>query len=110
LPKEDKRLGRGLDALLPKPKELLSEEVIKVESDKVMQEISYKEDLVARLAEEVKRNPRLVIWSPKASLALKILKHTVPNFSVSREAAKLLEEAVKSRYPELWKLVEEAMK
>jgi histone H3/H4 len=41
---------------------------------------------------------------------LKFLKKTTPEFSISREAAKLLEEAVKSKYPEIWKAVEEAMK
>jgi len=41
---------------------------------------------------------------------LRVLKKTTPEFSMSREAAKLLEEAIKSRYPELWKAVEEAMR
>jgi uncharacterized protein with HEPN domain len=52
----------------------------------------------------------LVIWSPKALLALKILKNTVPNFSISGEASKLLEEAIRSKYPEAWRVAEELIR
>jgi hypothetical protein len=60
--------------------------------------------------DEAKKNPKISLWSPKASAAFRFLKKTTPEFSISREAAKLLEEAVKSKYPKVWKAVEEAMK
>jgi hypothetical protein len=60
--------------------------------------------------DKAKKNPKISLWSPKASAASSFLKKTTPEFSISREAAKLLEEAVKSKYPKVWKAVEEAMK
>ena len=68
------------------------------------------DELLKRSIEEARKSPKLSVWSPKASAVLKFLKKTTPEFSISREAAKLLEEAVKSKYPEIWKAVEEAMK
>jgi histone H3/H4 len=68
------------------------------------------DEVLKKCIDEAKKNPKISLWSPKASAALRFLKKTTPEFSISREAAKLLEEAVKSKYPEIWKAVEEAMK
>jgi hypothetical protein len=68
------------------------------------------DEVLKRSIEEARKSPKLSVWSPKASAVLKFLKKTTPEFSISREAAKLLEEAVKSKHPEIWKAVEEAMK
>jgi hypothetical protein len=68
------------------------------------------DEVLRKSIEEARKSPKLSVWSPKASAALSFLKKTTPEFSISREAAKLLEEAVKSKYPEIWKAVEEAMR
>jgi hypothetical protein len=33
---------------------------------------------------------------------LRLLKKTKPEFSISKEASSLIEEAVKDKYPDLW--------
>lgn len=164
-----RRLGKGLDALIPKSNEevisdqitsekdtsekekVISDEVIKEQmiTDKLESEtksvasvseakeevISEKEKLVSaqvisetkttetlisdklkvdervleKAIEEGKKNPRVVVWSPKSSIVLRILKKTIPEFSISKEASELLEEAIKKKYPEIWKLVEESI-
>ena len=104
--KEDKRLGRGLEALLPS----VEESPKRAEETSKATVPALGEEKLRELAESVKKNPRLVIWSPKALLALKILKNTVPNFSISGEASKLLEEAIRSKYPEAWKSAEELIR
>ena len=152
-----RRLGKGLDDLIPKSDNLESDEVIsdqivsekgkvisdklesetksvasvsdakeeviseKVVSDQVISEAKTTETLVSdklkvderileKAIEEGKRNPRVVVWSPKSSIVLRILKKTIPEFSISKEASRLLEEAIRRKYPEIWKLVEESTK
>jgi len=68
------------------------------------------DEVLKRSIEEARKNPKISIWNPKVAAVLKVLKKTTPEFAMSREASKLLEEAIKSRYPELWKAVEEAMR
>jgi len=48
-----------------------------------------------------KSNPRLMVWSPLAAAVLGHLADTIPRFSVSGEARKLLEAALEEKYPEL---------
>jgi len=79
---------------------LITDEVLNLLMDEVLR----------KSIEEARKSPRLSVWSPKALAVLKFLKKTTPEFSISGEAAKLLEEAVKNRYPEIWRAVEEAMK
>lgn len=90
-----------------KPSEIKSDEVISetVVSDK----LKIDKDVVLRALEEGKKNPRVVVWSPKSSVALRILKKTIPEFSISHEASKLLEDAIREKYPEIWKIVEDIM-
>jgi histone H3/H4 len=68
------------------------------------------DEVMKRCIEEARKSPRISIWNPRVATVLRILKKTTPEFAMSREASKLLEEAVKSKYPEIWKAVEEAMK
>ncbi len=67
------------------------------------------EKVLEKAIEEGKKNPRVVVWSPKSSIVLRILKKTIPEFSISKEASELLEEAIKKKYPEIWKLVEKSI-
>jgi len=55
----------------------------------------------------VHKNPRISLWSAKSAAVLRFLKKTKPEFSISNEASLLIEEAVKDRHPDIWKIFEE---
>ena len=55
------------------------------------------------------KNPRVVVWNPKVSVVLRVLRKTIPEFSMSEVASELLEEAVKRRYPDIWEIVEKRL-
>jgi len=46
------------------------------------------------------------VWSPVSAAMLKYLRKTIPEFSISEEASNLLEEAIITKYPELYKTLE----
>ena len=52
----------------------------------------------------------IAIWSPKISAVMWYLKKTTPEFSISEEARKILEEGLEKQYPELFKKVKEEMR
>ncbi len=93
-----KRLGRGLDALIPIPSK---EEAVVVKEEEAI-------DKLAEAVEEAKKNPRISTWSPKASAVLRYLRKTRTEFSISKEAGILLEEAVRAKYPKIWAQISEA--
>ena len=64
-------------------------------------------DLIDNVISEVHKNPRISLWSAKSAAVLRLLKKTKPEFSISKEASALIEEAVKSKYPDLWDVFEE---
>ena len=64
-------------------------------------------DKIEQIKEEVGKNPRISLWSAKSAACLRYLKKTTPEFSISNEASLILEEAIKEKYPEIWKLFEE---
>jgi len=152
--KPAKRLGRGLNALIPggapeeeevKSDKLESETVVsdtvisesvktdhekesavtgkdvevgeRVISDKVKSDsvtsgdvaTKFAEDVVERALIEGEKNPRVVIWSPKASIAMRILKKTIPEFSISKVTSEILEEGIRERFPEVWEVVEQKL-
>ena len=51
----------------------------------------------------------IAIWSPKISAVMWYLKKTTPEFSISEEARKILEEGLEKKYPELFRKVKEEM-
>jgi hypothetical protein len=63
--------------------------------------------LVENVILEVHKNPRISLWSAKSAAVLRLLKKTKPEFSISKEASALIEEAVKNKYPDLWEVFEE---
>lgn len=126
--KQGNALGRGLDALIrpnieenvkkkekaeekskPKdePGEIRNENVQKAPETKTSNGSDFDENLVEVVMSEVAKNPRISLWSAKSAAVLRYLKNTKPAFSISKEASALIEEAVKDKYPELWKLFEE---
>ena len=94
----DNALGRGLDALIKKPSKP------KIETNT---SFSLSDDKIEQIKEEVGKNPRISLWSAKSAACLRYLKKTTPEFSISNEASLILEEAIKEKYPEIWKLFEE---
>lgn len=56
---------------------------------------------------DVKKNPRITLWSSRSAAVLRYLKKTQPEFSISKEASKLIEDAVKEKYPEIWDLFDD---
>lgn len=64
-------------------------------------------DLVESVMIEVRKNPRISLWSAKSAAVLRLLKKTKPEFSISKEASALIEEAVKDKYPDLWDVIED---
>ncbi len=59
------------------------------------------------VANDVKKNPRITLWSSRSAAVLRYLKKTQPEFSISKEASKLIEEAVQEKYPEIWDLFDD---
>lgn len=68
---------------------------------------SVDEDIIDTVLLEVHKNPRISLWSAKSAAVLRFLKKTKPEFSISNEASLLIEEAVKDRHPDIWKIFEE---
>ena len=64
-------------------------------------------DLVESVMIEVRKNPRISLWSAKSAAVLRLLKKTKPEFSISKEASVLIEDAVKDKYPDLWDVIED---
>ena len=132
--KQEHALGKGLDALIRKDylDEEREEKSIKQakKSDKTENNLNtisedpskptLSEDVVGHSISsnvddkivdavllEVHKNPRISLWSAKSAAVLRFLKKTKPEFSISNEASLLIEEAVKDRHPDIWKIFEE---
>lgn len=107
----DNALGRGLDALIKKPSKPKKAEKKEVKDKKPKIEtntsFSLSDDKIEQIKEEVGKNPRISLWSAKSAACLRYLKKTTPEFSISNEASLILEEAIKEKYPEIWKLFED---
>jgi len=109
--KPESALGKGLDALIRK------NETEKVE-DNTLKTSKRKEDpqpaddnvenrLVEDVLSEVKKNPRISLWSARSAAVLRFLKKTKPEFSISSEASILIEDAVKDKYPDIWNIFDD---
>jgi len=134
--KKESALGRGLDALIrmepeeeKKPEETIEssqkprsktskpkttkrkttpkKQRSTKKSNAEIRDNSIQEDLVDSVIDEVNKNPRISLWSAKSAAVLRLLKKTKPEFSISKEASALIEDAVKDKYPELWEVFED---
>ena len=56
------------------------------------------------IIETVEKNPRITLWSAKSAAVLRYLRKTQPEFSISKEASRLIDEAIAEEYPEIWTL------
>ncbi|MBC7100700.1 hypothetical protein [Methanothermobacter tenebrarum] len=103
--RQNKSLGRGLDALI-KAKSTTTPQKEHAK-DTLTPPSTHSKDKVKEVLEEVKKNPRITLWSARSAAVLRYLKKTKPEFSISKEASLLIEEAVKNKYPEIWDLFSE---
>ncbi len=69
--------------------------------------LTVDKNIVDAVLIEVHKNPRISLWSAKSAAVLRYLKKTKPEFSISNEASLLIEEAVKDKHPDVWKIFEE---
>ncbi|WP_052332107.1 hypothetical protein [Methanobrevibacter arboriphilus] len=67
----------------------------------------YEIDSIEEVKEIIEKNPRITLWSAKSSAVFRYLRKTRPEFSISKEASKLIDEAVSEKYPEIWKLFDD---
>ncbi len=131
--KGESALGRGLDALIRKEKPEKQDKSENVEKtitaekkapgkksatisskakspSKTRKSKKVKEDpnkiIIDGVVLEVRKNPRISLWSAKSAAVLRFLKNTKPAFSISKEASALIEEAVQQKYPEIWEMFE----
>ena len=77
------------------------------ESTPTSQEIKIQEEHIAEVKEIVDKNPRITLWSSRSSAVFRYLRKTEPEFSISKEASLLIEEAVAKKYPEIWALFDD---
>ena len=93
-----------------KPKKKGNKNKISIQSEiesEIKDENYIDERLVENVILEVRKNPRISLWSAKSAAVLRLLKKTKPEFSISKEASALIEEAVKDKYPDLWEEFED---
>ena len=60
-----------------------------------------------KIKEIVDKNPRITLWSSQSAAVFRYLRKTEPEFSISKEASVLIDEAVSKKYPEIWELFED---
>ena len=82
-----------------------SEDVeVEVESVPVETGDVKKQENVAEVMDIVDKNPRITLWSSRSAAVFRYLRKTEPEFSISREASILIDEAVSKKYPDIWEL------
>ena len=77
------------------------------ESVQTSPEVKIQEEHIAEVKQIVDKNPRITLWSSRSSAVFRYLRKTQPEFSISKEASKLIDEAVSQKYPDIWKLFED---
>lgn len=77
------------------------------ESVQTSQEIKIHEEHVEEVKKIVDKNPRITLWSSRSSAVFRYLRKTEPEFSISKEASVLIDEAVSKKYPEIWALFDD---
>ena len=84
-----------------------SQDVHSDESDEEIVEDQIVLENVAEVTEIVNKNPRITLWSSQSAAVFRYLRKTEPEFSISKEASRLIDEAVAKEYPEIWELFED---
>ena len=65
------------------------------------------EENVAEVKEVVEKNPRITLWSSRSAAVFRYLRKTELEFSISKEASILIDEAVSKKYPKIWDLFDD---
>ena len=86
------------------PEEVVEEEPV---PEELPEEVKIQNEHVAEVKEIVDKNPRITLWSSRSSAVFRYLRKTEPEFSISKEASVLIEEAVSKKYPEIWALFDD---
>ncbi len=89
------------------PSEDVSSDIRTEEDAQTSQEVKIQKEHVAEVKEIVDKNPRITLWSSRSSAVFRYLRKTEPEFSISKEASILIDEAVSKKYPEIWALFED---
>lgn len=63
---------------------------------------------INEVKEIVSKNPRITLWSSQSACVFRYLRKTEPEFSISKEASILIDEAISKKYPDIWKLFEDS--
>ena len=71
------------------------------------QKIQVQKEHIEEVKKIVDKNPRITLWSSRSSAVFRYLRKTEPEFSISKEASVLIEEAVAKKYPEIWALFDD---
>ncbi len=87
--------------------EVLPSDMGSEESVQDSQEAQKQKEHVAEVKEIVDKNPRITLWSSRSSAVFRYLRKTEPEFSISKEASILIDEAVSKKYPEIWALFDD---
>jgi hypothetical protein len=66
-------------------------------------------NVLAEAIDEANRKPKLGVYSPLAAAILRYKAITTPRYSMGSELRKVIEQALKERYPELSEQVEKAL-
>ncbi len=110
--KKKNRLGKGVESLFSDD-EVADEAVVKEEAKEGTTEDPTKGVDVAALKQAMAmvkaKKPVVSVWSPQIKTCLKYLILTQPAFKESVEAAGMLEKAMKKKYPEVWRRVQQAL-
>lgn len=77
------------------------------DSPQTPQKIQVNPAHVDEVKEIVDKNPRITLWSARSSAVFRYLRKTEPEFSISKEASTLIDEAVSKKYPEIWELFDD---
>ena len=77
------------------------------ESVQTSSEIQIQKEHIDDVKKIVDKNPRITLWSSRSSAVLRYLRKTEPEFSISKEASILIDEAVSKKYPEIWALFDD---
>ncbi len=97
---------RKLKILKHHPKTYLAVKVMK-KAYKIKKNRKKILENVAEVKEIVDKNPRITLWSSQSAAVFRYLRKTEPEFSISKEASVLIDEAVSKKYPEIWELFED---
>lgn len=106
-PKKRSRKSKNSSKKSKAPQKSSSAESSKNSTKKDSSASSTDSQRVEAVLNEVRKNPRISLWSARSAAVLRYLKKTQPEFSISNEASKLIEEAVKEKYPEIWDIFDD---